>query len=182
MRKGIRITLVVGVLGLSVYLWGNIVAQEQVPKEWEQKNHIERGKYLVDHLAECIGCHTPLGPGGPGHPDMKLYLSGVPEKFAGKKEGPPQVAGFPGPGGSRHYPSNITPDPETGIGKWTEEQFVRAMRVGIRPDGTKYDKSQMEWEVYRNMKEEDIRAIYRYLMTVKPIRNRVPANIPASAK
>jgi mono/diheme cytochrome c family protein len=164
-------------LGSLIFMHQVLLAQEKTPKDWEQKSYAERGKYLVDHLAECVGCHTTLGRGGPGDPDMSLYLSGVPAKFAGVKEGPPQVAGFPGPKGARYYPSNITPDPETGIGKWTEEQFVRALRDRVRRDGSKYDKSQMEWEIYANMKEEDVRAIYRYLKTVKPIKNKVPANI-----
>ncbi len=164
-------------LSLVILASGKTFSEEPFPKEWEQKSYVERGKYLVDHLAECVGCHTPLGPGGPGDSDMNLYLSGVPEKFAGVKIGPPQVAGFPGPGGAKYYPKNITPDPETGIGKWSEEQFVKTLKTSIRPDGTRYDSSDMPWNYFKNMKEEDIRAIYRYLRTVKPIRNKVPANV-----
>lgn len=177
MKKAIFSLFAVSLLGSLISLPQVFFGQEQVSKDWEQKSYVERGKYLVDHLAECVGCHTPLGRGGPGDPDMNLYLSGVPAKFAGAKAGPPQVAGFPGPKGARYYPSNITPDLETGIGKWTEEQFVRAFKEAIRGDGSKYDKSQMEWEIYANMREEDVRAIYRYLRTVKSIKNKVPANI-----
>jgi mono/diheme cytochrome c family protein len=168
--------LTLPLLSLFIALPVEISAQEQIPKDWEQKTYVERGRYLVHNLAECVGCHTPLGRGGDHN--MKLYLSGVPAKFAGKKKGPPQIAGFRGRKGARYYPKNITPDRETGIGKWTENQFLRAFEQGIRPDGTKYDKSAMPWETYRNMKEEDIRAMYRYLMTIKPIRNKVPENIP----
>lgn len=175
-----KIVLAVLLAAVSVLVWlpRQVSSQVRVPKDWEQKSYVERGKYLVDHLGECVGCHTPLGKGGPGDPDMNLYLSGVPAKFAGVKEGPPQVAGFPWPKGARFYPKNLTPDPETGIGKWTEEQFVKALTEGIRPDGKKYATSQMEWEIYRNMREEDIRAMYRYLVTIKPIKNKVPDNIP----
>ncbi len=111
---------------------------------------------------------------------MKLYLSGVPAKFAGKKKGPPQIAGFRGRKGARYYPKNLTPDADTGLGKWTEKHFVRAFKKGIRPDGTKYDKSQMGFgsDKYGKMKEADIRAIYRYLRSIKPIKNKVPKNIP----
>jgi len=151
-------------------------SRETIPADWEQTSYIERGRYLVDHLGHCYGCHTPLGPDG--QPDMSLFLSGVPAKFAGAKAGPPQVAGFPGPRGSRFYAKNITPDPETGIGKWTEEQFVQTFRHGVRPDGVRYATSPMEWNIYANMKEQDARAIYRYLRTIKPISNKVPANIP----
>jgi hypothetical protein len=164
--------------GVLILLPQRLLSQEPVPKDWEQRSYIDRGKYLVDHLGECVGCHTPLGKGGSGDPDMNLYLSGVPAKFAGAKEGPPQVAGFPGPKGARFYPKNLTPDPETGMGKWTEEQFVKALKEGVRPDGTKYPRSQMEWEFYGNMTEADIRAMYRYLRTIKPIKNKVPDNIP----
>lgn len=150
--------------------------REEIPADWEQKSSRERGHYLVNYLGHCVGCHTPLGPNGQS--DTSLFLSGVPARFAGVKAGPPQVAGFPGPRGSRVYAKNITPDSETGIGKWTEEQFVRTFKTGVSPDGKKYRTSPMEWNIYANMKEEDLRAIYRYLRTVKPISNRAPANIP----
>jgi hypothetical protein len=88
------------------------------------------------------------------------------------------VAGFPGPRGARFYAKNLTPDPETGLGRWSEEQFVRTFKNGIRPDGIKYAISPMEWNIYANMKEEDVRAIYRYLRTIEAIPNEVPPNIP----
>ncbi len=150
--------------------------QEKIPVDWEQTSYIARGDYLVNYLGHCVGCHTPLGP---NHQlNMSLFLSGVPAKFAGAKAGPPQVTGFPGPRGSRVYAKNLTPDPETGIGRWTEDQFVQTFKTGVRPDGVKYRLSPMEWNIYANMKEADVRAIYRFLRTVKPISNRVPANIP----
>ncbi len=172
-----KIFLTLPFLGLLIGLPVQLSAQEQIPRDWEQKSFVERGKYLVLHLAECIGCHTPLTRGGAG-PNMKLLLSGVPAKFAGKKKGPPQVAGFPGRGGARYYPKNLTPHSETGIGKWTESQFVRAFKTMTRPDGTRYGKSQMPWDEVKNMKEADIKAIYRYLRTIKAIDNKVPKNIP----
>jgi mono/diheme cytochrome c family protein len=146
------------------------------PADWEQTSYVERGYYLVNYLGHCTGCHTPLGPDGQS--DMSLFLSGVPAKFAGATSGPPQVAGFPGPRGSRVYARNITPDSETGIGGWSEAEFVRTFKTGVRPDGAKYRISPMEWDIYANMKDEDLRAIYRYLRTVKPISNKVPDNAP----
>ncbi len=151
-------------------------AQETIPADWEQTSYIERGNYLVNYLGHCAGCHTPLAPNGES--DMSLYLSGVPAKYAGTKVGRPQVAGFPGPRGARFYAANLTPDPETGLGRWSEEQFVRTFKHGVRPDGTKYATSPMEWNIYANMKEEDVRAIYRYLRTINAIPNKVPTNIP----
>jgi hypothetical protein len=149
---------------------------ETIPADWEQASYIERGNYLVNHLGHCIGCHTPLGANGQS--DLSLLLSGVPAKFAGAKTGPNQVTGFPGPRGARVYAKNLTPDLETGIGKWSEEQFVKTLKTGIRPDGVKYAVTPMEWNIYGNMKEEDARAMYRYLRTIEPISNKVPANIP----
>ena len=149
---------------------------ETTPADWEQTGYIERGNYLVNYLGHCVGCHTPLGPDGES--DMNLYLSGVPAKYAGTKVGRSQVAGFPGPRGARVYAKNLTPDPETGLGGWSEEQFVRTFKHGVRPDGSKYSISPMEWDIYANMKEEDVRAMYRYLRTIKAIPNKVPANIP----
>jgi hypothetical protein len=151
-------------------------SQETIPADWEQTSYIERGNYLVNYLGHCAGCHTPLAPNGES--DMNLYLSGVPSKYAGTKVGRSQVAGFPGPRGARFYAKNLTPDPETGLGRWSEEQFVQTFKNGVRSDGTKYAVSPMEWNIYANMKEEDVRAMYRYLRTIKAIPNKVPANIP----
>jgi mono/diheme cytochrome c family protein len=162
-------TLIVGACTLNS-------SNENIPADWEQGSYIERGNYLVNHLGDCIGCHTPRTTDGQS--DRSLLLSGVPAKYAGVKEGPSQVAGFPGPRGARFYAKNLTPDLETGIGKWSEEQFVKTFKTGIRPDGVKYAVTPMEWNIYANMKEEDARAMYRYLRTIKPIANKVPANIP----
>ena len=75
--------------------------REKLPTDWEQTSYVERGHYLVNYLGHCTGCHTPLG--ADGESDRSLFLSGVPAKFAGATAGPPQVAGFPGPRGSRVY-------------------------------------------------------------------------------
>ena len=165
-----------GALGFVIAACALNAAQEKIPADWEQTSYVERGHYLVNYLGHCVGCHTPLGPDGQSN--MILFLSGVPAKFAGAKAGPPQVAGFPGPRGSRVYAKNITPDLETGIGRWTEDQFVKTFKTAVSPTGEKYRTSPMEWQIYANMKEEDLRAIYRYLRTVKPIVNKAPANLP----
>lgn len=150
-------------------------AEGAVPEDWEQKSYVERGKYIVDHLGNCGGCHTPIQQNGAA--DLQLYLSGAPAKFAGAKNGPPQLVGFPRPKASRVYASNLTPDPETGLGKWSEKDFIQAFKKAIGPGGVKYLESPMDWDQYSNMKIEDIQAIYRYLRTVKPIKNKVPKNI-----
>ena len=170
------LALALGALSLMGAACALNSSQDKIPVDWEQITYIERGDYLVNTLGHCIGCHTPLARDGQS--DMTLFLSGVPAKFAGAKAGPPQVAGFPGPRGARFYAKNLTPNMETGIGRWSEEQFVQTFKTGVRPDGVKYVTSPMEWNIYANMKEEDMRAIYRYLRTVKPIENKVPENLP----
>ena len=58
------------------------------------------------------------------------------------------------------------------------EVRLKSWENPVRPDGGKYDKSDMPWDTYKNMKEEDVRATYRYLRTIKPITNKVPEDIP----
>jgi hypothetical protein len=67
---------------------------------------------------------------------------------------------------------NITPDKETGIGNWTLEDFKRTIRTGVNPKGETL-LPPMPIPVYQNMPDPDLEAIYRYLRTVKPIRNSV---------
>lgn len=117
---------------------------------------LERGKYLMDSIVACGNCHTQQTPQGP--------LPGM--EFAGGlkiDDSPAFVA----------YTSNITPDPETGIGKWTDEQIIAAIREGKRPDGSIIGPP-MPMPSYRHMSDEDARAIVAYLRSVKPIVNKVP--------
>lgn len=119
------------------------------------------GKYLFD-AATCNDCHTPRVKGEP-----------VPEKFlAGGAE-------FPFPDNTILRSANITPDPETGIGKWTEEEFVHRFKKYTAADYTPSSvepgdfKTIMPWYFYANMEESDLKAIYAYLKTVPAINNRV---------
>lgn len=144
-----------------------------------QEDLVGRGKYLAVHVAHCIGCHSPIG--AKGRRIAGIEFSGVPAKNAKRRQGPPQNVGFPGPGGMRTYPRNITPDPETGIGSWTEADFLRAFKEGVNPQGKKHAYTQMEWETYRGIRDEDVRAIYAYLRTVPAVKNAVPKDIPAKS-
>src|SRR6516162_2175822 len=85
----------------------------------QAKRAIDRGKYLVT-LGGCFDCHTP----GYffGKPDMTHYLAG-------------SDVGFEIPGLGVFVGPNLTPDPETGLGKWTEAQIVATLQTGKRPDG-----------------------------------------------
>ena len=115
---------------------------------------LERGTYLMASIVACGNCHTPQTPNGPA-PGMEL---------AG---GTRFDEGF----GTVFVP-NITPDVETGIGKWTDAQITAAIRDGKRPDGTIIGPP-MPIALYRGMSDEDVTAIIAYLRSVKPVANKV---------
>lgn len=117
---------------------------------------VERGRYLVESIAGCGNCHTPQGPNGP--------LPG--KTLAGGLE-------FDHPGFFKAYSTNITPDPETGIGKWTDAQLKVAIREGRRPDGTLI-RPPMPFEFYRGLADADLEAIVAYLRTVPAVKNVTP--------
>jgi mono/diheme cytochrome c family protein len=114
----------------------------------------EYGRYLVNHVSLCGDCHTPRGG-----LQQKADLD---RPFAGDASSP-----FPA------NPANLTPDEETGIGRWTEEDFLRTLRTGVNPQGDSIHPF-MPWRELRRMREDDLRAIYRYLRTLPAIRNPVP--------
>ncbi len=119
---------------------------------------LERGAYLANGIVACGNCHTPQGPDGP--------VAGM--EFAGQLviDWEPFTA----------YASNITPDPETGIGGWSREDVVRAIREGLRPDGSLIGPP-MPIGLYRNISDEDAEAIAAYVLSVPPLRNEVPKSV-----
>jgi mono/diheme cytochrome c family protein len=82
-----------------------------------------------------------------------------------------KFAGGPGGGGDPNGrpPANITPDAKTGIGTWSEDDFVRALRTGVRPNGTPIDSTSMPIDATREMSDVELRAVYRFLRTVPPL-------------
>lgn len=104
-------------------------APAQTPKELT-----ERGRYIITAIQAC-GCHTREKPDG--GKDQEWFLAGAPSKPPTK--GPPANVGWTNPRWKKLYAPNITPDPETGIGKWSEAHFVRAMRTGRTPEGRTLD-------------------------------------------
>jgi len=149
---------------------------------------VERGKYLVT-TAACNDCHTPMkmGPNGP-EPDMSRMLSGHPEDVKVVK--PPKLDGpwmaatnstftaWAGPWGIS-YTANLTPDQNTGLGIWTEDMFLRAIREGKHMGQSRPILPPMPWPVYRNFTDEDLKAIFAYLKSIPPITNHVPEPIIA---
>jgi len=142
-----------------------------------------RGKYLVTAMG-CNDCHTPLkmGANGPEH-DMTRMLSGHPQEL--KMPAPPAGVGpwqwvgaatstaFAGPWGVS-YAANLTPDQHTGLGIWTEEMFVKAIRTGKHFGVSRPIMPPMPWTAFRNLTDEDLRSIYAYLRAIPPVKNLVP--------
>jgi mono/diheme cytochrome c family protein len=120
---------------------------------------LERGAYLVRGLVACGNCHTPKDAAGKPLPGMELAGGLVIELPVFKAVTP-----------------NITPDAETGIGKWTDDQIVAAIREGRRPDGSIIGPP-MPIEMYRGMADRDVRAIVAYLRRVKPVRHAVGKSV-----
>jgi hypothetical protein len=148
---------------------------------------IQRGEYLVKIMG-CNDCHTPwkMGPNGP-EPDMSRYLSGHPEEIGPLPNNAPAApyawagfatnTAFSGPWGVS-YTFNLTPDQNTGLGIWTEEMFVKAIKTGRHMGVSRPINPPMPWPAYRNATEEDLKAVYAYLRTIKPIVNHVPTYEP----
>jgi len=133
-------------------------------KEDSLKKVLARGEYLTLHVVPCLDCHSkrdftkfsgPLVPGTEG-------MGG--EVFDQKLAGVPGVV----------YAKNITPDNETGIGTWTDDEILRAMTQGISKTGDTLFPI-MPYVNFNHMAKEDLLSIIAYIRTLKPIKNKVPA-------
>jgi len=144
---------------------------------------VERGKYLVT-VMDCNGCHTPFKN---GEPDLARMLSGHPEDVK-VTAGPTLPAGWAvsinetntawsGPWGIS-FTANLTPDVNTGMGIWTEDIFLNAIRKGKHMSVSRDILPPMPWQMQANLTDEDLKAIFAYLRTVPAISNRVPEPIP----
>lgn len=164
--------------------------QAQAAPTYDQMK-VKRGEYLVT-IGGCNDCHTPLkmGPKGP-EPDMTRMLSGHPEQLvitepAVLPPGPWMVASAPtntahsGPWGVS-FTANLTPDQNTGLGIWTEEMFIKALRTGRHMGASREILPPMPWFNYGKMTDEDIKAVYAYLRSIPAVHNRVPDPLPPAA-
>jgi len=138
-----------------------------------QEDLISRGRYIVTSIQGCV-CHTPRNPDGSYN--TNLHLAGAPSNPPSL--GHPANAGWTTRRWKKVYARNITPDPETGIGRWTESDFIATMKTGRTPDGRILDPF-MPWPRFQAVTDTDLRAIWAYLRTLKPVKNKVPENIPA---
>ena len=146
---------------------------------------VERGKYLVTIMG-CNDCHTPMkmGPNGP-EPDMTRMLSGHPEGMKLPPAPPPagpwvasfsgSFTAFAGPWGVS-YAANLTPDRNTGLGIWTEDMFVRALRTGKHMGTSRPIQPPMPWMWAGKATDDDLKAMFAYLKSIPPIVNHVPEN------
>src|SRR6187399_494149 len=157
---------------------------ESKPMRMTQAERVRLGEHLVA-TAACHDCHTPLkmGPDGP-RPDMARMLSGHPESVelppAPAASGPWIVSAaatqtaWSGPWGTS-FTANLTPDKETGLGAWSEENFVRAIRTGRHMGHGRPILPPMPVPVYQNFSDDELKAIFAYLGSIPAIKNRVPA-------
>ena len=149
-RNGIIAATLVIVAGLFWYaLQPPTVSQAGIPDSQEA---IERGRYLV-HAGGCISCHL-----GGDQEDSEGPLSGG--------------HALESPFGAFHA-SNITPDPDTGIGGWSGEEFIRALKHGRAPDGSYYYPA-FPYRAYEGITDAEALDIAAYLMSRDAVRNKVP--------
>ena len=111
---------------------------------------IERGAYLVA-IANCASCHAQ---------DRGGQLTGA---EIGYRVGNLGI----------FYPPNLTPDPETGLGRWSEQDIVTALHTGFRPDGRQLAPI-MPWRAYAHLTQDDALAIAAYLRSLPPVVHAVP--------
>jgi mono/diheme cytochrome c family protein len=149
---------------------------------------VKRGEYLVT-IGHCHDCHTPwkMGPKGP-EPDMSRALSGHPQNLA--LPAPPKGStawswsgadtntAFSGPWGIS-YTANLTPDRLTGIGIWDEAMFMKTIRTGRHWGVSRPILPPMPWQNVARMTDEDLKSVYAYLRSIKPVRNQVPEPVIA---
>jgi mono/diheme cytochrome c family protein len=143
------------------FIINTIPQKPQFLKIPNQGDQVAYGAYILN-AADCFSCHTKQEKGKP-MPGMDL---------AGGFE-------FKIPSGGVVRSANISPDPETGIANWTEEMFVNRFKSYADSNYNAADvkpgeyNTVMPWTMYGNMKTEDLKAIYAYLRTVKPVKNKV---------
>ena len=181
------ITIIAACMGLAASITGARTASRAETAATNAR--VERGAYLVT-IGGCNDCHTPfkMGPQGP-EPDMSRMLSGHPQTVvmptppAGKGpwiwSGGATNTAFAGPWGVS-YARNLTPDPVTGIGVWSEAMFVKTIRSGRHWGVGRPILPPMPWANYAQMTDEDLKSVYAYLRTIKPVKNDVPDAIVAA--
>ncbi len=137
---------------------------EKTPAPMTQADKLARGEYLTTIMG-CNDCHTP----GTlyGAPDFSRKLAG-------------SELGWVGPWGTS-YARNLTPDAETGIAAWSEDDIVKTIRTGQRADGTEV-LPPMPWPMYTNLSDDDAYSIAAYLKSLPAVSHKVPDKAPPGTK
>jgi mono/diheme cytochrome c family protein len=118
---------------------------------------VARGKYLVG-IMDCTGCHSTGAL--IGKPEPAKFLAG-------------SDIGFQIPGLGIFYPPNLTPDVQTGLGSWSEQDIATALRTGVRPDGRELAPA-MPWRSYASLSGADVEAVAAYLKSLPAVSHAVP--------
>jgi hypothetical protein len=177
----------------SLLLGGCQKPAPPVPPAPPEPSPVERGKYLVTIMG-CNDCHSPkvmdpvLGP----MPDTTRLLSGNPADAPYPTWSPDDMrkrnmmastnmhlSAWAGPWGVS-FTANLTPDKETGLGEWTEEAFLQALRTGKhqgQPNGRAI-LPPMPWPMIRQASDADLKALWAYLRSIPPVKNVVPLPVP----
>lgn len=185
-RFNVTTLAIAGLAGSALAMLSGATAIATTDAAGTAEARVARGAYLVS-IAGCHDCHTPWtdGPNGP-KPDMSRALTGHPQDLKmppAPKLGGPWVwigagtnTAFAGPWGVS-FTANLTPDPETGLGKWTPEMFIATMRTGRHQGVGRPVLPPMPVAVYANMTDEDLHSVFAYLRSLAPVRNKVPQPI-----
>jgi mono/diheme cytochrome c family protein len=172
MKRAIRISLIViCLLGLTAGLaitftigWRSIIGPRTralTGRHFESTPaRMARGEYLVRNVALCLTCHSPHDWKAAGMPILP-GMDGAGEIFP-DRDMPGQIVA-----------PNLTPDPETGAGKWTDDQLARAIREGIGHDGRALFPL-MPYPHFRELPDEDLASIIVYIRALAPVRNPLP--------
>lgn len=128
---------------------------ERTPQRWA------RGKYIVENLAACADCHSPH--------DWTQRDAPIPSGMEGAGQDMSRLKGLPG----YVVAPNLTPDPETGSGTWSDDALARAIREGIGHDGRALF-NLMPYEGYRHLPDEDLASVIVFLRSLPPVRNPLP--------
>lgn len=134
-----------------------------------QRAIAERGRTLVMNIG-CTGCHAANGPQGP---DLSRYLAGGGTKITSAH--------------GTYVSRNLTPDPDTGLARRTDEEVKRVLRSGTFPDGHVVPYTTMPWASFSHLTEEDRHAVVVYLRSLPAVKHRIPdpvfqpADLPSGA-
>src|SRR5262245_14267433 len=160
--------LLVVIGGISMVGWQVVLGADARPTTAEKfeatEARLARGKYLVEGPTHCFFCHTEHDLSNPEYPILQA------KKGAGWTMPIPELNNLAA--------RNITPDPETGLGNWTDDEIARAIREGVRKDGSALFPL-MPYMEFRKLDDEDVKSIVVYLRTIPPVKNTVPTrNLP----